>query len=139
MFKLIEKLIYNRLSWYLEHNSILSPTQFGFRKGKSCADNLSLITTEIWKGFVEGEVTAGLFLDLKGAFPSVVPNILMEDLRDIGVPLSISKFIYNATACKNIFFNINSEIVGPRVSTVGLPQGCTLSPILYSIYTRKIH
>lgn len=135
----MEKLIHNRLSWFLENNLLLSPTQLGFRKGKSCADNLSLITTEIWTGFVKKEVTSVLFLDLKGAFPSVIPQILAEGLRDIGIPLSITKFIYNATACKNIFFNINGEIIGPRISTVGLPQGCILSPSLYSIYTRKLH
>lgn len=135
----MEKLIHTRLSWYLEHHLHLSPTQFGFRKEKSCADNLSLISTDIWTGFVEKKVTAILFLDLKGAFPSVIPQILIEDLKEIDTPFSIAKFIYNMIACKQIFFNINGELVGPRMSTVGLPQGCILSPILYSIYTRKLH
>ena len=138
-FKLMEKLIHNRLIWYLEHNFYLSPSQFCFRKSRSCADNLALLSTEIWTGFVKGEVTAGLFLDLKGAFPSVVPQILMEDLKDVGIPKSIAKFIYKSVACKRMFFNINGELVGPRISTVGLPWGCILSPILFFLYTRKLY
>lgn len=139
MLKLMEKLIFNRLSWFLEHHLHLSPSQFGFRKSKSCADNLAIISTEIFTGFTQGEVTAGLFLDLKGAFPSVVPQILTKDLKDLGIPKHIAKFIYNAVACKNMYFNINGELTDPRISTVGLPQGCILSPILYSIYTRKLY
>jgi hypothetical protein len=33
--KVIENLIYNRISHYLEANDILVPEQFGFRKGIS--------------------------------------------------------------------------------------------------------
>lgn len=47
LFKVAEKLIYNRLVWLVERDKILSPYQFGFRKGRSCTDNLALISTEI--------------------------------------------------------------------------------------------
>lgn len=40
---------------------------------------------------------------------------------------------------QNIFFNINGKIIGPKISTLGLPQGCILSPTLYLIYTRKLY
>ena len=135
----MERLIYNRLSWYVEHNHILSPAQFGFRKRRSCVDNLAILLSEVFSGFTSGEVVAGLFLDLKGAFPSVIPQILTEDLKEIGFPQQMAKFIYNATSCKNVYYKINGELVGPRRSTVGLPQGCILSPINCTIYTRKIH
>ncbi|XP_033229000.1 uncharacterized protein LOC117180618 [Belonocnema kinseyi] len=62
----------------------------------------------------------------------------MEDLRDLGVPYPVARFIYNSTACKNIYFKINGEVIGPRTSTVGLPQGSILSLISYSVYTRKL-
>ena len=84
-----------------------------------------------------------MFLELKGAFPSIIPQLLMEDLRNLGASKLIAKFIYYSysiyysihTSCKNIFFNINGELIGPRVSTMGLPQGCILSHMLYSVYT----
>ena len=109
-FKLMEKLIHNRLNWYLEHNFYLPPSQFGFRKSRSCADNLALLSTEIWTDH------CGAFLDVKGTSPSVVPQILMKDLEDVGIPKSITKFIYKSVACKHIFFNINGKLIGPRMS-----------------------
>lgn len=139
LFKISEKLIYNRLIWLIERDKILSPRQFGFRKGKSCTDCLSLLSTEIWTGLAQREITGALFLDIKGAFPSVVPNILIKDLKEIGIPESISRFIYNSIKCKNMFVKINGEVIGPRTSTVGLTQGSILSPINYSIYTRKLN
>ena len=46
---------------------------------RSCADNLAVLSTEVWTGFASREVTAGLCLDFKGAFPSVTPQLLMEE------------------------------------------------------------
>ena len=40
----------------------------------------------------------------------------MEDLKDVGFPKSIAKFIYKSVACKHIFFNIDGEVIGPRIS-----------------------
>ena len=134
----MEKLIHSRLNFFLKSSNILSNSQFGFRRGRSCADNLAILATEIWSGFVAGEVTAGLFLDLKGAFPSVIPQILIEDLRELGIPWQIAKFIYNTNFSKNIYFKINGELIGPRVNLVVLPQGCILSPIMYAVYTRRL-
>lgn len=139
LFKILEKLIYNRLSWYVECNSLLSPTQYGFRKGKSCADNLAILSTEIWTGLANNEITAGLFLDLKGAFPSVVPSILIQDLKEIGLPWQTCRFIYSSIACKNIHFKVNGTTISPRTQTLGLPQGIILSPINFAIYTRNLY
>lgn len=134
----MEKLINMRLSWYLEHNLLLSPTQFGFRKNKSCANNLAILATEVWTGFANRQITAGLFLDLKGVFPSVMPSILAEDLCELGIPKSITRFIYNSVAHKQLFYKVNGEIIGPRINTIRVPQGSVLSPALYSLYTRKL-
>lgn len=56
-FKLMERIMVDRTTWWLEHNSKLPDTQFGFRAGKSTADNLSVVTGEIYTGFAQGEYT----------------------------------------------------------------------------------
>ena len=68
----------------------------------------------------------------------IQPVILIEDLRELGIPWQIAKFIYNANFSKNIYFKINGELIGPRVNLVGLPEGCILSPIMYAVYTRRL-
>lgn len=50
--KILENLIFCRLDWWVEKEDLLPSFQFGFRKGKSCLNNLSLLATEIHTGFV---------------------------------------------------------------------------------------
>jgi len=95
--KILEKLILLRLDWWVERFEKLQSSQFGFRKFRSCQDNLSILTTEIHTSFTRGTSTACLFLDLSNAFDDVIPSILISDLMDMGlspfyVDLSIRLF-----------------------------------------------
>lgn len=45
--KIFEKLIKNGLQWWVEHNDHLPKSQSGFRKGRSCYDNLAYFTSDI--------------------------------------------------------------------------------------------
>jgi len=38
--KVMERMVNNRLVWYIERNKIITPTQSGFRKGRSTTDQL---------------------------------------------------------------------------------------------------
>lgn len=51
ILKLTEKIINFRVTWFIENNN-LSPTfQFGFRKNKSCIDNLTILINNINESF----------------------------------------------------------------------------------------
>lgn len=51
--KIMERMICSRLSWWLEHHRLLSDTQYGFRRNKSCIDNLAILHSDIVKSFIE--------------------------------------------------------------------------------------
>lgn len=68
--KIIERMISNRLNWWLKYHNLLPDSQFGFRKQKSCIDNLSILYSEIVKGFLEGKAVSAAFLDIESAFDS---------------------------------------------------------------------
>ncbi|WP_420007003.1 reverse transcriptase domain-containing protein, partial [Vibrio cholerae] len=53
--KIFEHLLKNRLDWELESNNILPKFQFGFRKGRSTIDSLSILTTDIRLAFSKNE------------------------------------------------------------------------------------
>ncbi|XP_058790871.1 uncharacterized protein LOC131664020 [Phymastichus coffea] len=131
-------MIQVRLSWWLEHNVKLPLSQFGFRKSRSCADNLSILTTKIYSGFTNGLYTTVAYLDVKSAFDDVDPTSLVYLLKDLGLPETICKFYYNLTGERLIYFNINGEITGPFVTRKGVPQGCVSSPTLYSISVSQL-
>lgn len=107
---------------WLESNLLLSSSQFGFRKARSCSDNLSMC----------------IFLDIFSAFDNVDPGILLHYLSDIGLPWSFCKFIYHLTSFRAISFKIAGQVLGPFHSYKGVPQGCILSPLLYILYTNQL-
>lgn len=137
LLKLMERMICERLTWWVERNNKLSNTQYGFRKGKSCMNNLSILTTDIHNSFFKKKMVGAIFLDIKGAYDNVVPELLVDDLIDLGLPRNIIFFIKNLVSERELVFVNYTEAISKKTYK-GLPQGSVLSPLLYAIYTRNI-
>jgi hypothetical protein len=71
--------------WWLEHHQKLPGSQFGFRQGKSCTDNLSIFYRDIINTFIKDKGTTAAFLDMKAAYNNVLPDILDEKLKKVRV------------------------------------------------------
>ena len=138
LLKILERMIRRRLDWWLERYSYLPRFQFGFRKRKSCSDNLSIFTCSIYSGFIFNAYTLALLLDVKGVFDGVDPGTLVHILRDLGLPWQICKFFYNLTSSRSVYVNVGDEIQGPFNALQGVPQGCCCSPSTYNIYTHQL-
>jgi len=93
--KLLERIVYARLQWFVESRHILPDIQLGFKPDRSCIDSLMILTSDIYKAFIYNSSIVCAFLDIKGVFDNVIPNILIQDLRNIGIPARTRKFILN--------------------------------------------
>ena len=51
--KLCETLIQNRLQWWSEYHNLISINQQGFRRGKSCVDNVINLALKVDEAFTE--------------------------------------------------------------------------------------
>ncbi|KAK3548896.1 hypothetical protein QTP70_021243, partial [Hemibagrus guttatus] len=85
----------------------------------------------------QGSYVRLLFVDFSSVFNTILPYKLMDKLGDLGLPLSISMWIYS-------FLTGHSQRVrvGHHTSTVLSistisPQGCVLSPLLYTLFTHE--
>ena len=74
--KIMEKLMYKRLSDFLESNKILYEYQFGFRKNYSTSQAVMEVVDSIYQSWDNHEITMGIFLDLQKAFDTVNYNVL---------------------------------------------------------------
>ena len=91
--KLFESLIKQRLQWWAETNNLIPPSQNGFRKGKSCADNLTFQTLQIDKAFIQKKSVLAALLDIRRAFDNVNVEILLSKLASLGCSKSLIQFI----------------------------------------------
>ena len=69
--KVLEKLIFKRTENFLSKNSILLPTQYGFRAGRSTFHTLLDVITNTYDNISENMFTSLMMLDLKKAFDTV--------------------------------------------------------------------
>ena len=62
-----EQMVNNRLVWYLERNKIVTPTQSGFRKGRSTTDQLVGLESFVREAFIQKQHAIAIFFDLEKA------------------------------------------------------------------------
>ena len=84
--KTVEKVINARLEWWAKHYKILSPTQFGFRRGFGTQNCIAILNSVIQKTFVT-------VLDIKSAYDDVQVHILCNILSDFKIPSQLINFI----------------------------------------------
>jgi len=131
LLKVLERMIYRRLIWFVETQFLLPEFQAGFRNSRFCMDNIVTLINRIHWGFLKKRSTIAVFLDIIGAFDNVIPSILFEELRDIGLPAKVCKFVENLLSERQIYSIVNGTLQPPLTSRKGIPQGSILSPIQY--------
>ena len=134
--KLYETLIKSRLTWWAEHFSLIPKNQAGFRKGKSCADNLTMLTLKIEEAYLERKNVLAAFLDVQGAFDNINTDILLTKLAAIGCSEAVVRFIQFLTHERIIYTDSNTHEF--RTVHKGVPQGGVLSPLLYILYVADV-
>ena len=66
--KIVERMVNERLMWYLEKEGILNKQQCGYRKNRSTVDHLVKLETHIRDAFRHKEHVVAVFFDLQKAY-----------------------------------------------------------------------
>ena len=90
--KTYERIIKNRLEFWMVKNGKFPKTQFGFRKQTSTQEVLANLVTDIQLGFTENKTTSAIFLDIQGAYDSIIYTVLVNKMRRLYLP---EQFICN--------------------------------------------
>lgn len=136
--KVFEKIICLRLSHYFESKQLLCNQQYGFRSNSSTQLAVLDLQNQITTAIDNHEVSLTIFLDLARAFDSLEHRILLRKLDHYGIRGLPLKLISSFLQGRNQYVSIddfNSTYCG---ITRGLPQGSTLSPLLFLIFINDI-
>ena len=91
--KIMESIIKDDVTEYLETNSLINDTQHGFRQRRSCLTNLLEYTEEITKAFDSGQNIDMVYLDFAKAFDKVPIKRLLLKVRALGIDDKTAKWI----------------------------------------------
>ncbi|KAM7299368.1 hypothetical protein ISCGN_019934, partial [Ixodes scapularis] len=138
--KLMETMVRDRLSGFLENQNVFADTMFGFRQHRSAQDVLLQLDREILNP-VECPLNdkAVLALDLQGAFDNVTHEIILHHLSQTNCGPNTFQYIKQFLSDRQSFIRIEDEEYGPyQLGTRGTPQGAVLSPLLFNLAMMKL-
>ena len=132
--KILEKIVYSRLSKFLHDCNILRDTQYGFRQKHSTIHAILTLVHKIAKAIDDHSHTIGIFLDFSKAFDTINHNILLYKLSHYGIRGKPLCWFTSYLSGRKQFVNINNTDSTPMMVTCGVPQGSLLGPLLFILY-----
>ena len=136
--KICERMVNERLYWWLESNKLLDPHQAGFRARQRTDDQLFRLTQKVIDGFHKKENTTAIFVDLQEAYDRVWRKGLLYKMQDLGIHGNLYSWIKNFLCERNIQTKINNAISSKETLEEGLPQGSSLSATLFLIFVNDL-
>jgi len=131
--KLMERIILRRMEYLLESRNLLHGAQFGFRKGKSTYNALSILSNTIRTAISEKKYCLVVYLDIEGAFDSLWPEGLLFKMKNLGFDQQILKWLHNYFTGRRMSVRIGNTQSEFKTLKKGVPQGAVLSPTLFNI------
>ena len=134
--KCLEKFM---LKLLMHHAGIhLDPLQFAYRKNRGVDDAVLTVLHGICQHLdVNRNFVRALFVDFSSAFNTIKPHLLANQLMEMNVPPQIVLWIHNFLLDRPQAVRMGGIQSSTKVISTGAPQGCVLSPALFSLYTSK--
>lgn len=134
--KIMLRVILNRLKKEAEEQ--LAEEQAGFRAGRSTVEQIFTCRIMMEKHLQHQRDLFHNFIDFKKAFDRVWHDGLWQVLRKFGIEEGLIQTIqalYNNTSSAVL---LNNQIGDYFKTTVGVRQGCLLSPVLFNLFLENI-
>ncbi len=112
----------------------LDPLQFAYRPNRSTDDAISQVLHSSLTHIdsKNGNYVRLLFIDYSSAFN---PTKLAVKLSDLGLNTSLCDWIQDFLTARPQVVKVGQFTSNSITLNIGAPQGCVLSPLLYSLYT----
>ena len=117
---------------------IIAEEQVGFRAGRSTTEQIFNLRILCEKYLQHQQDLYHIFIDFKKAFDTVCHAALWATMKKYNVSTNLIQRIKNLYDKATGAVLFNSSIRDWFRTTVGVRQGCLLSPILFNIFLERI-
>uniref|UniRef100_A0A8K9UYS7 Reverse transcriptase domain-containing protein n=1 Tax=Oncorhynchus mykiss TaxID=8022 RepID=A0A8K9UYS7_ONCMY len=134
IMKCFERLVKDHITSTLPDT--LDPLQFAYRPNRSTDDAISTtLHTALTHLDKRNTYVRMLFIDYSSAFNTIVPSKLVIKLETLGLDPALCNWVLDFLTGRPQVVRVGNNISSPLILNTGAPQGCVLSPLLYSLFT----
>ena len=133
--KCFERLVLSVLKMNVQNS--LDPFQFAYREKRNVEDAIIIFVNNVLKHLETSHTYARcLFIDFSSAFNTIQPHLMAQKLLSFKcLNNNLIGWLLDFLTQRKQYVRINNTISNIITINTGAPQGCVLSPTLYTMYT----
>ena len=136
--KMLERIIKEQLTTYLETNQLITDAQHGFRQGRSPQTNLIEFLNRTTKWLDEGRSFDVLYLDFAKAFDKVCHKRLILKLEQMGVEEKAKEWLQDWLKGRKQRVRVGGEVSEWEEVGSSVVQGSVLGGTLFLVFANDI-
>uniref|UniRef100_A0A3B1IEK6 Reverse transcriptase domain-containing protein n=1 Tax=Astyanax mexicanus TaxID=7994 RepID=A0A3B1IEK6_ASTMX len=132
--KCFERLVQTHIKATI--NITVDPHQYAYRKNQSTEDAISsVVHTALTHLEQKDSYVRMLFVDFTSAFNTMIPQTLITKLSSLGLSSSLCNWVLDFLTNRPQSVRIHNISSPSIILSTGSPQGCVLSPLLFTLLT----
>ncbi|CAJ1057684.1 RNA-directed DNA polymerase from mobile element jockey [Xyrichtys novacula] len=136
--KTMEKMVTERLMFFLESHDLFSSHQSGFRKGRNTMDSVLSLESDIRKAQTNKEIVMAVFFDVEKAYDMLWKEGLLIKLDKMGVGGKLYNWVLSFLFRRTIEVRVAQEFSPIYEVENGTPQGSVCSPVIFNCMINDI-
>lgn len=133
--KVLEKVVAQQITTYLDVNNLVDPLQSAYRKAHSTETAMLKVKCDADQILDDGDGVLLVLLDLSAAFDTLNHATLMRRLEEtVGIRGTALKWFHSYLTDRHQRVLIGETASPDSLLVTGVPQGSVLGPLLFSLY-----